>query len=165
MRRHGLGLPGGLRPGPLRLRLGQPPCTEHSKAKTVGTRKLEESNAVAQRTLDIIRYLSPFAWALENPQTGLLKCQPLMENIPYQDVGYCKYGMPYRKRTRIWTNFLSTPIRSAGTTARRPLREAPEAPSATPTDGTSSRGRPGSWWSRCWTVTGRTEKPTTLYRI
>ena len=41
---------------------------------------------------------------IENPQTGLLKKQTFMENIPYTDIDYCKYGMPYRKRTRIWNN-------------------------------------------------------------
>ena len=94
-------------PGHFDFVWASPLCTEYSKAQTVGARKLEESTAIVQRTLDIIRYLSPFAWALENPQTGLLKWQPPMENIPYQDLDYCKYGMPYRKRTRIWTNLLS----------------------------------------------------------
>ena len=27
-----------------------------------------------------------------------------MDNIPYTDIDYCKYGMPYRKRTRLWNN-------------------------------------------------------------
>ncbi len=27
-----------------------------------------------------------------------------MNGIPYIDIDYCKYGMPYRKRTRIWSN-------------------------------------------------------------
>ena len=31
-----------------------PPCTEYSKAKTVGVRDIEGSNKVVQRTLDII---------------------------------------------------------------------------------------------------------------
>ena len=60
-------------PGHFDFVWASPPWTEYSKAKTVGTRKLEESNAIVQRTLDIIRHLNPFAWALKNPQTGLLK--------------------------------------------------------------------------------------------
>lgn len=27
-----------------------------------------------------------------------------MKGIPYVDVSYCKYGLPYRKQTRLWTN-------------------------------------------------------------
>ena len=81
-----------------------PPCTEYSVAKTVGVRKLEEANTVVQRTLEIIAYFDPPYWTMENPQTGLLKNQPFMTNLPYDDVDYCKYGMPYRKRTRLWNN-------------------------------------------------------------
>jgi hypothetical protein len=28
-----------------------------------------------------------------------------MQGKPYTDIDYCKYGMPYRKRTRLWNNF------------------------------------------------------------
>ena len=43
-------------------------------------------------------------WFIENPQTGLLKKQEFMKDLPYFDIDYCKYGLPYRKRTRLWTN-------------------------------------------------------------
>ena len=84
-----------------------PPCTEYSIAKTVGVRKLEDADAVVQRTLDIITYFSPWSWAMENPQTGLLKGRTFMSNLHYKDVDYCKYGMPYRKRTRLRNNVLT----------------------------------------------------------
>ena len=59
-----------------------PPCTEYSRSKTVGVRKVAEANEVAQRTLDIIDYLRLVYWFLENPKTGLLKDQPMMRNMP-----------------------------------------------------------------------------------
>ena len=33
-----------------------PPCTEYSRAKTVGIRKIDESNVVVLKTLEIIKY-------------------------------------------------------------------------------------------------------------
>jgi hypothetical protein len=79
-----------------------PPCTEYSIAKTVGERRLEEADAVTRRTIELIRYLDPPLWVIENPQSGLLKSREFMAEIPFHDVDYCRYGMPYRKRTRLW---------------------------------------------------------------
>ena len=56
------------------------------------------------KTREIIDYFKPKYWIIENPQTGLLKEQPFMSGLKYYDVDYCKYGMNYRKRTRLWTN-------------------------------------------------------------
>ena len=81
-----------------------PPCIEYSIAKTTGVRKIEEANRIVLKTIEIIDYFKPKVWFIENPQTGLLKKQPFMNRFEYNDVDYCKYGMPYRKRTRIWNN-------------------------------------------------------------
>jgi hypothetical protein len=81
-----------------------PPCTEYSRAKSIGIRDIAGSNKVFKRTIEIIEYFSPKYWIIENPQTGLLKDQEFMKWIPYNDIDYCKYGMPYRKRTRLWNN-------------------------------------------------------------
>jgi hypothetical protein len=83
-----------------------PPCTEYSIAKTVGVRKLAEANEIVKRTIEIINYFEPPFYVIENPQTGLLRKQSFMEGLPFKDVDYCKYGMPYRKRTRLWNNIL-----------------------------------------------------------
>ena len=49
---------------------------------------------------------------IENPATGLLKTRPFMERRPWWvDVIYCKYGTPYRKQTRLWTNMRWRPRR------------------------------------------------------
>ena len=81
-----------------------PPCTEYSTCKTTGVRNIALANSIVNRTLEIIDYYKPTYWIIENPQTGLLKQQPFMTHLPYSDVDYCKYGMSYRKRTRLWNN-------------------------------------------------------------
>lgn len=81
-----------------------PPCTEYSTAKTRGVRNLELADSIVRKTLEIIEYFKPTMWFIENPQTGLLKSRGIMDGLPYYDVNYCQYGLPYKKTTRIWTN-------------------------------------------------------------
>ena len=81
-----------------------PPCTEYSRAKTTGVRKIEEANKIVKKTIEIINYFNPKYFVIENPQTGLLKNQDFMKDFDYKDVDYCKYGCRYRKRTRLWLN-------------------------------------------------------------
>ena len=100
-------------PGEFHFIWASPPCTEYSRAKTVGHRDIEQANSIVLRTLEIISYLDPNYWVIENPQTGLLKNQYFMNDLRYNDVDYCKYGMPYRKRTRLWNNipnFIPLPL-------------------------------------------------------
>lgn len=55
-----------------------------------------------RKTEEIIDYLKPRYYFIENPQTGQMK---KYIDRPYYDVDYCKYSdWGYRKRTRIWTN-------------------------------------------------------------
>ena len=86
-----------------------PPCTEYSRAKTTGVRKIEEANKIVKKTIEIITYFNPKYFVIENPQTGLLKNQDFMKDFDYKDVDYCKYGFKYRKRTRLWGNVNWTP--------------------------------------------------------
>jgi site-specific DNA-cytosine methylase len=74
-----------------------PPCIQYSHAKRQGIRDIEGANKIVLKTIEIIRDLKPKFWIIENPQTGLLKNQEFMKDIPYSDVSYCKYGFPYRK--------------------------------------------------------------------
>jgi hypothetical protein len=73
-------------------------------ALTTRPRNIENANEIVFKCLEIIEYLTPKYYIIENPQTGLLKGQSFMNGIPYIDIDYCKYNMPYRKRTRIWSN-------------------------------------------------------------
>ena len=56
-------------------------------------------------------HFDPLMWVIENPATGLLKTRPSTERLPSVDVTYCKYGTPYRKQTRLWTNMRWRPSR------------------------------------------------------
>ena len=91
-------------PGQFDLIWASPPCTEYSIAKTVGERDLEKADSIVKHLLHILDYLQPKFYIIENPQTGMLKDRPFMSHLPYRDIDYCKYGMPYRKRTRLWNN-------------------------------------------------------------
>ena len=71
-----------------------PPCIEYNIAKTTGVRKIDEANEIVLKTIEIIDYFKPKVWFIENPQTGLLKKQSFTDKFKYNDVDYCKYGMP-----------------------------------------------------------------------
>ena len=86
-----------------------PACTHFSIARTTGgPRDIQGATALVQRCLEIAEYFG-CEWCLENPATGLLKRQPLIEGRPFTDVTYCRYGFDYRKQTRPSSLGLSTP--------------------------------------------------------
>jgi site-specific DNA-cytosine methylase len=81
-----------------------PDCTEYSIALQTRPRDFEKGDPLVLKTLEIIKYVDPPIWTIENPATGYLKTRPFMMDLPYYDVAYCKYGLPYKKQTRFWTN-------------------------------------------------------------
>ncbi len=68
------------------------PCTEYSRAKTVGERKILEADAIVLQTLEILEYFRPEIWWIENPGTGLLKTRKFMEGLCYVNVDYCQFS-------------------------------------------------------------------------
>ncbi len=90
-----------------------PPCTEYTSIKNISKkpRDLVKADGYVLKTLDIIKYFKPTYWIIENPQSGILKSRPMMKHITYDDVDYCKYGFPYRKRTRLWNNIIGLDIK------------------------------------------------------
>ena len=91
-------------PGHFDLIWASPLSTEFSRDLTRRPRRLEDGDRLVLKTIEIIGYLRPRWWAVENPRTGLLKSRPYMQALPYNDVSYCMYGFRYQKTTRIWNN-------------------------------------------------------------
>lgn len=97
-----------------------PPCTEYSaynRALKGKNPDIEGANKNVQKAIEIIAHFDPMYWFIENPQTGTLKDQDFMRDLPWKDVTYCMYGVQHRKRTRIWTN--------CGVWNARPLCQVP----------------------------------------
>jgi len=82
-----------------------PPCIDYSHAKRTGTSFIEHSNMLVIKAISLILSLNPKYWVIENPQTGTLKFQYFMKDLPFTDVSYCMYGKEFRKQTRLWNNF------------------------------------------------------------
>tara|TARA_R110000796_G_scaffold214969_1_gene330982 strand:+ start:607 stop:1242 length:636 start_codon:yes stop_codon:yes gene_type:complete len=58
---------------------------------------------ILRKAEEIIKYLEPELYFIENPKTGRMK--EFMEHHPHYDVDYCMYSnWGYKKSTRIWTN-------------------------------------------------------------
>ena len=79
------------------------PCTEFSRAMTSRPRDLSRADKIVRTTLEIVEYLQPQLWFMENPRHGELANREYMKDIPYIDVDYCLFSdWGYQKPTRIW---------------------------------------------------------------
>ena len=65
----------------------------------------QEANAVTCTTLEVIEYLQPKWYAIENPYSSLVWKQPIFDHLPTKTVSYCMHSCwGYRKNTTICTN-------------------------------------------------------------
>ena len=83
-----------------------PPCNEYSKAKTRGERDLEGADTLVRKCFEILDYLKPRSWIVENVGTGKLvgRMEAIRPGLQSVFADYCAYGKPYRKRTIFWSN-------------------------------------------------------------
>lgn len=63
----------------------------------------EEHSKYIKKALEIIDYLKPEAFFIENPFNSQIK-RYVPEDIPFYRFDYCRFGYDYKKPTKIWTN-------------------------------------------------------------
>ena len=91
------------KPGFFHLVAASPPCTEYSSAMTRRPRNMEEADLLVKRTIDIINYLRPPLWWIENPRFGRLHTRSVVFGLPYIDIDFCRFSTwGYQKPTRFW---------------------------------------------------------------
>ena len=60
-------------------------CSEESCV-----RDMENADKLVRKTLEIIEYLRPEKWWIENPRNGYLRTRGILDNYPYVDLDYCQ---------------------------------------------------------------------------
>ncbi len=87
-----------------------PPCQDYSKMNTTGSRNLKLADERVKKIKEICDFLDAHIVIIENPETGLLKSRPFMQEWVSSDyikgdftVDYCQFGWNIKKRTKIWS--------------------------------------------------------------
>jgi hypothetical protein len=92
--------------------LASPPCEGFSvmnigknwyKDGTPKTATARTALLLVERTLDIVAYLQPTFWVMENPR-GKLRVLPIMAGLQRRTVTYCHYGEERMKPTDLWSD-------------------------------------------------------------
>lgn len=94
-----------------------PECKIYSQLQTTNigaTRKFktrqeldtarEENGKYVAKVLEMIEYFDPVEWYIENPFQSAMKDLSFMKPLKSHRFDYCRFGFPYQKPTRIWTN-------------------------------------------------------------
>ncbi|KAK3241898.1 hypothetical protein CYMTET_48379 [Cymbomonas tetramitiformis] len=102
-------------PGYFDVVWASPPCTQYSQARTTGgPPDFVTADACVQRTLDIIEYLRPQHWFVENPMgryPDALRFRPVMSHLPAPLT--CTYCMKVNDVTVITLGPSATDLRQA----------------------------------------------------
>lgn len=70
------------------------------------TKDREKNGKYVDKTIEIIEYLKPQKWFIENPFFSKIKDVPCMTKIlkNRNRFDYCRFGFDYQKPTAIWSN-------------------------------------------------------------
>ena len=91
------------RPGDFHLVAASPPCMEYSTIMISRPRRLDEADELVNRAREIIEYLQPELWWIENPRRGLLSRRSPVRGLRFIDVDYCMLSdWGYQTPTRFW---------------------------------------------------------------
>jgi hypothetical protein len=63
-----------------------------------------ENGKYVKKVLEIIDYLKPTFWFIENPWESAMIKLDFMKDLPNYRFDYCRFDYDYKKPTRIWTN-------------------------------------------------------------
>jgi len=102
-------------PNTVNVLWASPPCTTYSLAAIGKHREPtsrrpkrefgEISDRLVMRTIDIIKYMNPPYWFVENPMGGLRKMPFMAQLGKPKTIWYCRYGDIRAKPTDIWGVF------------------------------------------------------------
>ena len=94
-----------------------PECKVYSQLQTTNvgaTRKYKcredldqarrDNSKYVEKVLEIIEYLQPEEWYVENPYYSTMKDLECMKELSSNRFDYCRFGFVYQKPTRVWTN-------------------------------------------------------------
>ena len=117
-----------------------PACTHFSIARTTGgPRDIEGATALVARCLEIAEYFG-CEWCLENPATGLLRRQPLMQGLAWTDPVTANTASSTGSRPGFGIRALSgKPSSPSPSAARRP--HAPPSPQTARTPSRLNEGQ------------------------
>nr|WRJ69815.1 putative cytosine DNA methyltransferase [Oceanusvirus sp.] len=87
------------------------PCTWYSLARNSVPRDFTLADKLVKRAIEIIQYLQPERWFMENPR-AFMRLRPFMQPMEqYRNtVNYCRYSSrgdvyKYSKPTDVWSNY------------------------------------------------------------
>jgi len=94
-----------------------PPCETFSiasvshhwhKNRRAKSKQAKRGLEIIRLTIDIIQYVKPRYWFIENPR-GILRKLYILKQYERKTITYCSYGHVRMKPTDIWTNLEWTP--------------------------------------------------------